>query len=334
MPEQLRFAQIGIAHTHANNALTPESRAVMQRLNVAMAGIYEPDPDMLRARRDRAEYRDMRWYDSYDEILKDPTIAAVYIQSWPWECLYWARKALEAGKHIHLDKPPGLSAPMLRSLYDIAASKGLHIQMGYMWRFNAGFEFILKSVREGLIGRVTFARFRAGSVPEYWHRNSVHQFPGGIMQEESSHLFDQVVALFGRPDRVTAVNRSDARGFQGMPPGIDNSVVVLEFEAQGAMAVIEATALETSPGPHRHAEIHGLDGSIIMMPIEPPKVELCLREPRAGYKEGWQNIPVEDRARYFHDVEEFIQVIRGERQPRFGPDHDLTVQETIVRAAS
>jgi predicted dehydrogenase len=201
-----------------------------------------------------------------------------------------------------------------------------------MWRFNPGFEFVQRAVKDGLIGRVTFARFRAGSVPEYCHRNHVYRYPGGILQEESCHLFDQVVVMFGRSDRVTAINRSDAKGHDQMPEGVDNAVVIMEFDEQGAIAVIEATATEVNPGPHRTAVVHGLEGSIVLEPIEPPKNELCLQEPRGRYRAGWQNVPVDDWSRYAADVEEFIQVIRGERQPRFTAEHDLIVQETLIRA--
>ena len=332
MQKALRMAQIGIAHTHANNAVAPASRAVLERLDAEMAGIYEPDPAMWEARHARLEYRDLRWFSSVDEILDDPTVEVVFIETWPWECLYWARKALQAGKHIHLDKPPGLSLPMLKSLYEIADDKGLFIQMGYMWRFHPGFNFVQQVVKDNLMGRVTFARFRAGSVPEYWHRNHVHQFPGGILQEESCHLFDQAVWMFGKPDRITPFKRSDARGYEGMPPGIDNALVVMEYEEQGAMAVIEATATETEPGPHRRVEVHGLEGSIILEPIEPPEIELCLRKPKGNYKAGWQSIPVEDVPRYVGDLEELVHVVRGEREPSFTPEHDLLVHETLLTA--
>ncbi len=332
MRDTVRFAQIGIAHTHANNAVAPPSRKVLRRLNTEMAGIYEPDPDMWEERNDRPEYADLHWYDSVDDILADETIDAVFIETWPWECLHWARKALLAGKHIHLDKPPGLSLPALRALYDLAEDKGLFIQMGYMWRFHHGFDWVQNAVKDGLVGRVTFARFRAGSTPEYWHRNHVHRYPGGILEEESCHLFDQAAWMFGKPDRITPFKRSDARAYHGMAHGVDNALVVMEYDDQGAMAVIEATATETDPGPHRRAEVHGLDGSIVLEPIEPPKIDLCLRESKGQYGAGWQNVQVDDVPRYVGDLEELIEVVRGERLPKFTPEHDLLVHETLLTA--
>lgn len=152
------------------------------------------------------------------------------------------------------------------------------------------------------------------------------------MREESCHLFDQVAWMFGRPDRITSFLHSDARGFDCMDEGVDNGLVVFEYDKQGAIAVIEATSIETNPSPHRRVEVHGTGGSIILEPIEPPKVNLCLREAKGNYKEDWQQIGLEDRPRYLGDIEELIAVVRGQREPLFSPEHDLLVQEMLVEA--
>ena len=332
MSSPLRVAQIGIAHTHATKTVVEEARVLWQRLGVEFTGIHEPDREMWEARHGREEYVGVHWYQTVDELLDDEEIAAVYVETWPWECVAWARRALEAGKHVHLDKPPGTSLPALESLFELAADRRLCVQMGYQWRFNPGLQFIQEKVREGLLGRVFFARFRAGSVPEYYHRNHVHRYPGGIMQEEACHLFDQVVTMFGRADRITPVLRSDARGYDGFPEGVDNALVVLEFDERGAMAVIETASMETDPGPHRRVEVHGTEGSIVLEPIEPPRLDVSLTPPKPGCGRGWQSVQVEDRPRYVGDHEEFIEVIRGERDPIYSPAHDLLTQETLIRA--
>ena len=124
MSDRLRFGQIGIAHTHATKCVTDTSRALLEKLNVEFTGIHEPDPEMWKAWHGRKEYFGVRWLDSADELLNDTTINAIFIETWPRECIPWARRALLTGKHIHLDKPPGLSLPDLRSLFDIDESKG------------------------------------------------------------------------------------------------------------------------------------------------------------------------------------------------------------------
>lgn len=332
MAQTLRIGQIGIAHTHATKVVDPESQPVLRRLDAELVGVHEPDPQMLAARGGREIWSGVRFIDDPDEILADDTIAVVFIETWPWECIPWARRAVEAGKHIHLDKPPGTSVEELRELYELAGRSGLCIQMGYQWRYNPGLEMIQGWVRDGLLGRVNFARFRAGSEPEYYHRNQLHRYEGGIMIEENCHLFDQVAWMFGKADAIHPFLRSSARGFEEMPAGTDLGVIVFDYAGQGALAVIEGTSLETQAGPHRRVEVHGLGGSAILEPIEPPHIQLCLREPKPPFQEGWQHIEVEHRPRYIGDLEELIQVARGERAPRFSPEHDLIVQEMLIDA--
>lgn len=210
--------------------------------------------------------------------------------------------------------------------------------MGYQWRYNPGLELIQKWVKEGLLGRINFARFRAGSEPEYYHRNQLHRYEGGIMIEENCHLFDQVAWMFGKADSIHPFFHSSAKGFDAMPPGIDLGVIVFNYHEEGALAVIEGTSLETQSGEHRRVEVHGLGGSAILEPIEfsengdKPHVQLCLRTPKPPFKEGWQNIDIESRPRYIGDLEELIRVARDEQAPRFSPEHDLIVQEMLIQA--
>lgn len=332
MTDTLRIAQIGIAHTHATKLVDQTARPVLDRLNAELVGVYEPDPAIFAERSDREVWKDVNWIEDPQDIFADDSISVVFIETWPWDCIDWGRRALQADKHIHLDKPPGTDVEALRHLYAIADSAGLFIQMGYQWRFNPGLELIQRWVREGLLGRVNFARFRAGSTPEYYHRNHVDRYAGGIMIEENCHLVDQVAWMFGKADRIHPYLQSSARGFEAMPEGTDLGVIVFEYDEAGAIAVIEGTSLEIEPGPHRRVEVHGLQGSAILEPIEPPHIQLCLAEAKPPYATGWQHIDVEERPRYIGDLEEIIGVVRGQRQPLFSPAHDLIVQEMLIEA--
>ena len=124
MDKPLRIGQIGIAHTHATKVVQPESQPVLRRLNADFAGVYEPNPEMLTARGGREAWRDVQFFKDPEIILNDDSIRIVFIETWPWEAMPWARRAIEAGKHIHLDKPPGTSVTELRDLYDMASKSG------------------------------------------------------------------------------------------------------------------------------------------------------------------------------------------------------------------
>jgi predicted dehydrogenase len=142
-------------------------------------------------------------------------------------------------------------------------------------------------------------------------------------------LIDLLVALLGRPSRVTPFLRNDT----GMVPAFkDNTVAVFEYPK--AMAVLESAAMEVSASTVRRFEVYGTRGSAVLEPFEPePTLRLGLDEDRDGYLKGWQTVPLERRPRYVASLAALVADIRGEKKPDRTLDHELLVQETVLRAA-
>ena len=72
---------------------------------------------------------------------------------------------------------------------------------------------------------------------------------------------------------------------------------------------------------------------MIIGPLEPPKLRLCLDKNRNGYKQGWQSAEVEDRIRYVESLRAFLGDIRGQKRSARSLNHEYTVQETVLRAS-
>ena len=69
-----------------------------------------------------------------------------------------------------------------------------------------------------------------------------------------------------------------------------------------------------------------------MEPFEPPgPIRLCLNEERGGYPAGITKVELEDRPRYVDNLASFVKDVRGEKAPDRSLDHELLVQETILR---
>lgn len=88
----------------------------------------------------------------------------------------------------------------------------------------------------------------------------------------------------------------------------------------------------------RRFEVYGTRGSaIITEPFEPgTRIRLCLDEAREGYEEGEQVVELETRSRqqcYDAELHDFIAVVRDGQTPCRGLEHELVVQETILRVA-
>ena len=80
--------------------------------------------------------------------------------------------------------------------------------------------------------------------------------------------------------------------------------------------------------------ICGDEGIVDIRPLEPPKLLLALTEPRQAFQKGYQEVELPPSAgRYDGDFSDLAQIVRGQKAPDFTPDHDLAVQETILRAS-
>ena len=101
-------------------------------------------------------------YDSYAELIMSPEIDAVYLPLPPALHFKWAKKALENGKHIFLEKPSTTSADDTRELLEIAREKGLAVHENYMFQFHKQIEEIQDIVKGGKIGDVRLYRIAFG----------------------------------------------------------------------------------------------------------------------------------------------------------------------------
>jgi len=89
----------------------------------------------------------------FEEILTDPDIEAVMISATPETTHHpMTKAALEAGKHVLLEKPMALTLEEADELIEIAAQKGLKFTIGYSQRFNSKQALVKRSLRDGTLG--------------------------------------------------------------------------------------------------------------------------------------------------------------------------------------
>lgn len=94
--------------------------------------------------------------------------------------------------------------------------------------------------------------------------------------------------------------------------------------------------METEPMARRY-EVYGTAGSaVIVEPFEPgSRIRLCLAEATEKYSAGVQIVPFQSRSRqelYAQELKAFLRTIAGQQEPDRLPEHDLQVQETLLRA--
>ena len=332
--QRMRMAQYGTRHDHATGVL----RVMLDSPEVEVVGVYEPDRshrEMLQAS-GSPPWSQVRWFDDKEEMLQDPTIVAISSEGLEEEGLDFTEEIIAAGKHAFYDKPAGHDYAHFERIVAMARERGLLIQLGYMFRNNDGFERITAWARSGFFGHVFGVRaYMSGNLSEA-ERSSIatlgyvdSRLPskGGLFYIIGCHVLDQVVWILGRPRRVTGFLRHDIFGMAGFK---DNTLGVFEYD--DAMALVLVSAKDPTPGIRRF-EVYGTEGSATMEPLEPADtLRLYLDQPRDGYPAGDSIVKLEARPRYVASLTSFLKDVRGEKQPDRSLDHELLVQETLLRA--
>jgi predicted dehydrogenase len=323
--QRIRVGQIGTKHAHARG----HTRTILKYPGeFELVGIAEPDPEQ-RARESREPlYAQTPWIGER-ELLAAPGLQVVAVETEVRDLLATAQRCLDAGLHVHLDKPAGESYSALEKLHATAERKGLTIQMGYMYRYNPGFRFAFRALREGWLGEVFEIHTEMSKTLGPESRRTIAAYPGGSMFELGCHVIDPLVYMMGPPEKVTPyVRRSGV-----YPDGLaDNMLAVLEYPK--ATATVRSAVIEVDGTRRRQLAICGDQGTLVIQPLEPPRVELTLREPRGGFEKGTQVVDLpEAPGRYDEAWLDFARVIRGEKPHDFSHDHDLAVQRTLLQAS-
>jgi predicted dehydrogenase len=293
-----------------------------------LAAVCEPDPATRRAKQGLEALRGLPWV-SMDELIGDASIDLIVFEGEVGDAVPFGARVLEAGKHLHLEKPPTHRWEPFRDLVELARRRRRLLQLGYLWRFHAGCGQALAAKRAGWLGNVFMIRATINSDRDAAQRAVEARYAGGSMFELGGHMIDRVIAFLGRPRRVTSWLRHDSAVADTLK---DNTLAVLEYDK--ALAVVVSSAMMGGAGPHRSFEVIGADGAFVIQPMEPAAVmKVYLRRAHSPYREGWQEIALPEQARYVDDFRELAAAIQENRPLRYSYDHELLLHETLLRAS-
>jgi predicted dehydrogenase len=262
-------------------------------------------------------------------FLNDPAVDLIVAECAVWDALDMGARSVAAGKHLHLEKPPGIDLDAFRRMIEEARDKKLLIQLGYLYRFHEGTSAALDAMHAGWLGDIQLIRATMNSDRDAPQRAVEARYKGGSLYELGGHVIDRVVAMLGRPRRVQHWLKHGTRVADNLN---DNGLAVLEYDR--ACAVVSSAASMSGSGEHRVFEVVGSDGSFIIQPLEgAPVMKVQMREARGPYKKGWQEIRLKPQPRFTADFDELATAILSKRPLRYGYDHELLLHETLLRAS-
>jgi D-xylose 1-dehydrogenase (NADP+, D-xylono-1,5-lactone-forming) len=300
------------------------------RINQALiAGIRVAEGAQLVAVASRVEataraYADAnaipRAHGSYEALLADPEVEAVYIPLPNSMHVPWTIAALEAGKHVLCEKPMARTAAEVERAFDVAERAGLVLMEAFMWRYHAQTERLAELVRDGAVGPVRHVRaaFSFTLAPDSGNVRWDPELDGGALMDVGCYGVSAMRLLLGEPVRVTA------QAVNGGPsPGVDGRMLgVLRFQGD-ALGSLEC-AFDTVP--RGALEVVGLEGTLF---AEDPWHGITPALTRIAPDGTREAIPVEAVNAYAREVDDVSQAIRGGSPPRMGRADALGQARTI-----
>ncbi|TWS26674.1 Gfo/Idh/MocA family oxidoreductase [Tsukamurella sputi] len=198
---------------------------------VAVAG-REPD----RAAAYAAEVGAPVAYGSYEELLADSGIDAVYVPLPITLHGEWAIRALEAGKHVLCEKPLTLDPDEATAVFDAAERAGRLAIEGFMWRLHPQTLLVRRLLAEGAVGELALVRAALSvSAPPGDIRRTT-DLGGGALADLGGYCVSAVRLFGGEPSTVRAVRVADPTGTGA---GHDlRASAILELDS-GAMGLID-----------------------------------------------------------------------------------------------
>lgn len=320
--KRIKVGQIGTGHAHATKLEVYRRSPAYE-----VVGIVEPDADQRRRAEQQPAFRDVPFL-TEEQLLSSIGLQVVLIETPVRDLLAAAQRAIEAGMHVHLDKPAGASLPQYKTLLAAAAERKLLVQMGYMYRYNPAITLLQKFLREGWLGEVFEVHTVMSKVVPPGDRRKLAEFKGGIMFELGCHVIDLVIGVLGAPQKVTAFPRQTGFVADDL---VDNTLAVLEYPQ--ATATVRSSAVEVNGGARRHLTVCGRKGSFHIQPLDAPNVVYTLDAEHGEYQRGTHEIRLGNYERYSGDAADMAKIIAGQKECDFSYDHDLAVQETVLRAS-
>ncbi|MCW5964162.1 MAG: Gfo/Idh/MocA family oxidoreductase [Bryobacterales bacterium] len=321
---RIRTGLWGTEHSHTTGKL----KAMQDSPDYEVVGVAESDAAQ-RAKAEKATaFAGLRWM-SEQQMLGDPSIQLIVAQCSVWDALSMGHKVIDAGKHLHLEKPPGNDWKSFQDLINKARAKKLLVQTGYVWRHHEGVNAALDAARKGWLGDILQVRGTMNADRDAPQRAVEAKYKGGGLFELGGHVVDRMVDLLGRPKEVKTWLRHHSSVNDNLN---DNGMAVFEFDR--TLAVLSQTTNQAGAGDHRSFEIIGSDGTFILWPeANPPRMRVYMRKPQGNFKAGWQDITLPPQPRFVGDFKELARALKSGQPLRLSYDHELTLHETLLRAA-
>ena len=325
--KKIKVAQIGTSkNSHGN--LIWESM-IKQKDIFDVVGYALPENEREKFP-DRAKAFDGYNELTVDEILNNPEIEAVAVET---EEIYLTKYALmvaNAGKHLHMEKPGGVDLADFEKLVEILKSKNLTFSTGYMYRFNPKIQEALAKVKNGELGEIYSVEAHMDCKHPAEVRQWLQNFPGGMMFFLGCHLIDLIYQIQGEPEEIIPFNCST-----GYDEVTANDYGMVVFKYKSGVSFAKTCANENGGFLRRQLVICGTKGTIEIKPLEVltegGQYTVMNEAYSTEWHKEWDTTKSEVYDRYDGMMRNFAEMVRGKENP-YSYDYELGLYKLILKS--
>jgi predicted dehydrogenase len=261
--------------------------------------------DLARAEAFAQTWAIDRAYGSYEELLADPEVEAVYIPLPNTMHGEWSIKAVEAGKHVLCEKPFSRHIADVERAFDAAEATGMHLSEAFMYRHHPQTARLAELVTAGAIGELRVIRtvfsYSLYDPDNIRLRTDVE---GGSLMDVGCYCVSGARLLGGEPESVVGAAHIGSSGTDWVFAGL------MRFPGD----VVALFDCGTSLGNRDELEAIGTEGSLFL--DDPWHCNVPVIELRRG--DTVERIEVEAANPYRLELEDLNAAVRGERAPLLG----------------
>jgi predicted dehydrogenase len=261
--------------------------------------------DEARAREYADQHGIERAHGSYEALLEDPDVDAVYISLPNSMHLDWTERALRAGKHVLCEKPMGRDPAAVAAAFALAAEQDLVLMEAFMYRHHPQTRRLTELVHEQAIGPVRLIRATFGfDLMDPSDPRLARELDGGALMDVGCYCVNAARLLAGEPTEVTAQQQQGG-------DGVDLQLVGTLRFAGGELGLFDCSF---ASAPRDELEVVGEQGSLF---LDDPwhGREPVIERRSAGAVE---RVSVPTANAYQLEAENFAAAVDGEAEPLLG----------------
>ncbi len=265
---------------------------------------------------------------SLEEILENPEIEAVVIETEEIYLTKYATLAAKHNKHIHMEKPGGVELCEFEALVRLMQENGKTFHIGYMYRYNPCVIELMDRVKNGELGKIISVEAQMNTRHTAENRQWLETFPGGIMFFLGCHLIDLILQFQGEPLNVIPLNRTT--GIEGVTAD-DFGMAVFEYE--NGVSFAKVNAAEVGGFLRRQLTVSGELGTVELKPFEVLTNDGKQFTTVTDYgQKPVQSIDSVLYDRYDTMLSSFAKMVCGDMENPWSKEYELTLYKYVLKA--